>query len=1036
MELQINTLALEDGLYAQLDKAVARAVLEADQEPPKRKPSKRSGGIPQEQLDMMLENGDMAYLNEDWAETVKTYMELLESGADLPSFIDARLALSYACLNEWEPAFEHATKSYENTPVEGAAYLAMAKCCNLVISLPEAGLRWLSLASKALHAPLRILKETKFELEEALIANEQEERYAVPFLQQEDAFEKISANPEFTCLVDLDELQMALTTVQQDMSRLKETRGRSIGLTALLKILWSDPDVLLPRSFSHDETLEMLQKSCPLHHLGDLLFRKIAAHLPLNDIASLQATCKLNHHWGNHPDLWKAIYCRYWEPLQDSVFGVPLLPYMWKYNFKTRHGILSASNAVFDTIKHQRADLSDIEAMRKRALTHLAKKYRLSTSPATAGTMANQFIETIDLLATSTTPINSMILFENPAFLTVAVTSLTRYGLGGNVLECQSAILALICGALAGGPQVMKSLLLLGVKTICSNLMFGSLHTEATALTAVLRLGETNFAKPTRAIMPSMFWCQNFSDERISSVIEALDGVWKHFMFYDNLDLKGVIELGACDMKFDANSGLISGSGSDTIGAFRLNEASNFNLRTGEVTLIREYHNGPIMEFVGVSHPYGFGGYFQMASTMEDENGEGGQEQQGLNEEEGSGGTPLLGYWTSHFAFQSMSEEEWKVFKADMKSKATKRKMGKHAEAWQEDPSHIAIMFQDLRQLTRSTFLISLPTATYSDIYSQLESLPQISEEDLKKYPSPPLLKGPGETEEKFRLRETTHAMMMMLLFERRAQLGLAKWMEVENDLHALESHDPSSPAIIHKWHDYLCLYTFDNYAISNGVESLCHFFRAVLSMAQEIRSSGGDPSGIFSSDPNTSSSAHGMSSSAPNASASSSSSSTSRPAAAAAAAAASSSSFASSSSTSKPSSSSLDNDLDRLPDHIPVDSDVESIHTEEEGVDVFPLLHNASLRSPPSSSSSTSNTQNIHDDSDSSDSDSEDSDDAMEPSTTSQQRYKKVSKKRTSSSSVTAVTTLVVAAGFVAAVSAGVYALTRYLTRPKANKQ
>ena len=162
----INNLALEEGHFRSLDKALTQAVQYAEKDPAKRKPSKRSGGIPQEQLDMLLEGGDQAYLNEEWADAVKIYMELLESGADLPPFVDARLALCYACIGDWEPAIEHATKSYENNPAEAAAYIAMAKCTMFSVSMPDAGLRWLQLASKAIHIPDRVFKETKAELEE------------------------------------------------------------------------------------------------------------------------------------------------------------------------------------------------------------------------------------------------------------------------------------------------------------------------------------------------------------------------------------------------------------------------------------------------------------------------------------------------------------------------------------------------------------------------------------------------------------------------------------------------------------------------------------------------------------------------------------------------------------------------------------------------------------------------------------------------------------------------------------------------------
>jgi len=165
----MNALALEDSLFRSLEKALSQAVQHVDKDPAKRKPSKRSGGIPQEQLDMLLESGDQAYLNEEWSDAVKIYMDLLESGADLPPFVDARMALCYASLGEWEPALEHAMKSYENNPAESAAYIAMAKCCVLSVSMPDSGLRWLQLASKALNIPDRVFKDTKAELEEVSI---------------------------------------------------------------------------------------------------------------------------------------------------------------------------------------------------------------------------------------------------------------------------------------------------------------------------------------------------------------------------------------------------------------------------------------------------------------------------------------------------------------------------------------------------------------------------------------------------------------------------------------------------------------------------------------------------------------------------------------------------------------------------------------------------------------------------------------------------------------------------------------------------
>ena len=666
---------------------------------------------------------------------------------------------------------------------------------------------------------------------------------------------------------------------------------------------------------------------------------------------------------------------------------------MWKYNLKSRHGLLAASRAVFETIMHQRAAPSDIEDMRKRSLTKLARKYRSSSAPSAAGTLSNQFIETIDLFATSTTPFNAITLFDSPAFLTVMVTSLTRVGFNGSILEVQTALLALICGALAGGPQVIKSLLLLGVKTICSNLMYGPVHTEACALLAVLRLGETNFARPVKPVMPSSFWCANFPEDRLQTATEKLTGVWRHFMFYDNLDLKSVIELGASRLDFDYVTSTISGLGSDTLGAFEVLEGSSFNLRTGEVNIVRQYEELAI-EFIGCATPFGFGGFFQAVSENPDEPG------------------ALLGYWLSHYMYESMTDDEWKVFMADSKSKAAKRLMGKHPRPWSEEPGPIASLSQELRQLTRNTFIISLPSATCGDIYSQQESLPQVSAEELAKLESPPLLRSAGETDEKFQLRTRTHTIMMMLLFERRSAFGLAKWEEVEIDLRALESPDPAtSPAILHKWHDYLCLYTFDNYAISSGVDGLCQWFRMILSMAQDIRARGQDPVTVALGE--------------------------------AANAASSSSAF--------------DEDLDRLPENITSRSNVrdadddsdsaESINADDDSPSVASSIGNSTISIPPipkavpssgHTSTSKASKHTVTDSDNDQDSDDEDSDeeysdeDDDETSSVSATRQR----SRRASRSVITPTAVVAAAGIIAALGGTVYALTRYLTRPNGTQK
>jgi hypothetical protein len=170
-EHQIITLALDDGMYQALEQAIHVSVKQADKEPQRRKPAKRGHGIPPEQLDHILSMAEMAYFNEEWSEAVKIYTGLLESGVDLPPFVDARLALCFSSMNDWEASFDHAVKSYETHPAEAAAYVAMAKNTIILASLPESGLRWLQLASQALNIPKNVMKELKLELEETIIVS-------------------------------------------------------------------------------------------------------------------------------------------------------------------------------------------------------------------------------------------------------------------------------------------------------------------------------------------------------------------------------------------------------------------------------------------------------------------------------------------------------------------------------------------------------------------------------------------------------------------------------------------------------------------------------------------------------------------------------------------------------------------------------------------------------------------------------------------------------------------------------------------------
>jgi hypothetical protein len=415
-------------------------------------------------------------------------------------------------------------------------------------------------------------------------------------------------------------------------------------------------------------------------------------------------------------------------------------------------------------------------------------------------------------------------------------------------------------------------------------------------------------------------------------------------MFYDNLDLKSVVEMGATNLTFDYDTNFITGMGSDTIGSYTVLEDSSFDLKTGEVTILRAYPN-MILEFCGICNPFGMGGYFQMLPAQDDESGE---------------PPVLLGFWVSHQMFKSMTDEEWKVFTADMKSKAAKRAMGKRPEPWAEEPGILASMSLELRAMTRSTFLISLPSATCAEILEEQEKIPEMSPDDLKNFLRPQLLQGSGETEEKFRLREDVHSKMMILLFERRTTFALQKLEEVENDLQALETADVSSPAILHKWHDYLCLYTFDNYAISSGVEGLCQFFRMIKTMAVDIRSKGGDPSML----------------------------------------------------TQQPASSLDTEPLDKLPEKFEVDSDVASIDAD--------AAHEETLFSP-----SNRDTSGLDDDSlvgeDEEDDYSDSDDDEPGSGQKTRQRKRQVASMGT---------TLLVAGAAIAAVTAGVFALTRYFTR------
>lgn len=167
MEDPSESLSLDEELFGSLEKAIALAVQHAEQNGAAS--SSAPDGTSVEEIAALLQLAELAYTNEEWVEVVKIYTQLQEMGIDLPPFADARLALSFSFLNDPAQALIHAVASYENNPAEAAAYIAMARCCVLMVSLPKTGLRWLQLAAQAINIPHSVLKETKAEIEEIAI---------------------------------------------------------------------------------------------------------------------------------------------------------------------------------------------------------------------------------------------------------------------------------------------------------------------------------------------------------------------------------------------------------------------------------------------------------------------------------------------------------------------------------------------------------------------------------------------------------------------------------------------------------------------------------------------------------------------------------------------------------------------------------------------------------------------------------------------------------------------------------------------------
>lgn len=138
----------------------------------------------------------------------------------------------------------------------------------------------------------------------------------LPF-KQPNVYERIAQNPEFTSLIDMEELKHALSAVQEDIRSLplyvpvsfgplmrftfisgsniftlhdvSRVRGRSAGLSALLKILYTDPDVLLPQHLSPEQVVRW-RYVCDINFIGKALLTlnlKWDNQLGINDAKSL-----------------------------------------------------------------------------------------------------------------------------------------------------------------------------------------------------------------------------------------------------------------------------------------------------------------------------------------------------------------------------------------------------------------------------------------------------------------------------------------------------------------------------------------------------------------------------------------------------------------------------------------------------------------------------------------------------------------------------------------------------------------------------
>jgi hypothetical protein len=324
---EVFEFSLEDAKFEEYKSKIA--ALKSENRPEVfRKPS-RNSGILEKDARQALKMADEAYACSEWLEAGRVYITLSEAKVGPVSMI-SRLAICHFFFGDNASSFECGKQAIEACPVESASYLALALVKLRMKQFSESA-RWLDLAELALRPNLKVIAQARDEIEICAMLHQQElQSFRHLMKTRPNWLELFIDKDDHADLDDLPAVIESFKRIKENPECLEAEMRKVPDVQVLVWSNWANSEDVFPRRYSDEIDREHAQSGCAFHSINSKIMMNIAKHIELEDLSSVQRSCKFFNHLAHHPEISKEMYCRSsYSPLPKTWWGQECKPWYW-----------------------------------------------------------------------------------------------------------------------------------------------------------------------------------------------------------------------------------------------------------------------------------------------------------------------------------------------------------------------------------------------------------------------------------------------------------------------------------------------------------------------------------------------------------------------------------------------------------------------------------------------------------------------------------------------------------------------------------